>query len=69
MTKKMRTLDDQVNEVILPRVEEQIGKLFQDVIEKGEIANAAGKGNSDGQVTPQAIQQLIQKEFRHTMST
>ena len=52
MTKKMRTLDDQVNEVILPRVEEQIGKLFQDVIEKGEIANAAGKGNSDGQVTP-----------------
>jgi hypothetical protein len=28
ITKKMRSLDDQVNEVIMPKVEEQMGKLF-----------------------------------------
>jgi len=52
MTKKMRSLDDQVNEVILPKVEEQIAQLFQDVIERGELASSGAKGGGDGQVTP-----------------
>ena len=54
ITKKMKSLDDQVNEVILPKVEEQISKIFLEIIEKGELG--AGKSGAEGQITPQAVQ-------------
>ena len=55
----MKTLDEQVND-LLPKIEDQITKLFQEVIEKGET-----KADS---VTPHAVQGIIQKEFREAMS-
>lgn len=35
ITKKMKSLDEQVND-LMPKIEDQIGKLFIDLIEKGE---------------------------------
>lgn len=54
ITKKMKSLDDQVNEVILPKVEEQISKIFLEIIEKGELG--VGRSGAEGQITPQAVQ-------------
>jgi hypothetical protein len=56
----MKTLDEQVND-LMPKIEDQIGKLFIDLIEKGE-------SKADASVTPHAIAGIIQKEFREAMS-
>ena len=51
ITKKMKSLDEQVND-LMPKIEDQIGKLFIDLIEKGE-------SKADAAVTPHAVAGII----------
>lgn len=64
LTKKIKTMDDQVAEVIMPRVEAQIETLFRRVVEKEGSLKQSGASTMP---KPQEVSQLVQREFRQAL--
>jgi len=52
LTKKLKTVDDQVNTHVMPKIEEHLQKLLKDLVQNGSLT---GKGNGED-VTAEALQ-------------
>lgn len=66
LTQKMRSLDAQVKEQIVPQLETMIGNLFQTLIQHNEIQKMQSRQE---QFSEEAVKKLVIREFRDAMST
>ena len=65
LTKKVKSMDDQVAEVILPRVEAQIEALFRKIVEKESALKQSSAQSA--MPKPQEVNQIVQREFRQAL--